>query len=431
MKMQQKRELTPLLSLKKQSLLFAALLGSVFILFTGCERVPVLPDVQFAESYLAEQTYSHCKRYQRIGVVYSSGKPGRYVIFSSPEEISYEGWKIKNPGKEVRFGCMFRRYNDVGQVYHEMLDYQFMPLVKTDSEQYPYTSTMKIEFTCMDKLYHDDLEYNAGMVWLYEKSKYDGFGKLDLQNQFSAMWKPAYDLLLLTSRMEKDTASGKKLVREVPLRYSAENSNWQWQNMNGKWLDNFEAVSKLEEIPALANADLMNKDLNSILPPDVAQNNKILSFEFADYLCPAAHEKTVSRFLRDEFLFFCPGKKEPVWLGKNQYIASKNLLALANQITIEHKKVSPWQALQALNKHFRAIEPVQNIVWDHVEQNLKRILDMICSTDFIEHKKKQNYLNRFVKRLDGCTKLSAHPRFKMIRTMCFERLAQLEKSTGK
>jgi hypothetical protein len=246
----------------------------------------------------------------------------------------------------------------------------------------------------MDKMYHDDSEYNAGLIWLYETRKYADFSNLDWRNQFGTIWKPGYDFLLLTGRILKDNSSEKKIVREVPLRYDSENFSWQWRNSNGKWLDNFSAAAKLEELPKLPNADLLDTDIEKYISPEVTMNNKLLIFEYAAYLCDADHETLLTRFLNDEFLFFCPGQNNPMWLKKEPYQASKKLLELANKITIEHQKVSPWQALQALNKHHLAVTPLQDVIWNQVEKDLKKILDMLCNTDFIENEKKEAYLNK-------------------------------------
>ena len=67
--------------------------------------------------------------------------------------------KIKKSRKNTDFNCMFRRYSSVGQASHKLVNFQVTPLVKTESDKYTYTATMKIEFTCMDKMYQDDSEY--------------------------------------------------------------------------------------------------------------------------------------------------------------------------------------------------------------------------------------------------------------------------------
>lgn len=422
---------TEMLFTRKGAFLFSAFLASVILFSTGCNKAPLVPDVDFAEKYLKEQTYNHCLRYQRLGTVYDTLRDGHYVFFSAPDEINYGGWKIKNSHKDINFNCMFRRFNSVGHVYHKLVNFHVTPLVKTDGGKYTYTATMKIEFICVDKMYHDDSEYNAGLIWLYETRKYADFSKLDLQNQFGTIWKPGYDLLLLTSRILKDTSAEKKIVREVPLRYDSENFSWQWRNSNGKWLDNFTAVAKLEELPQLPNADLLDTDVSKFVSPEVTMNNKLMILEYAAYLCDSEHETLLTRFLNDEFLFFCPGQDDPMWLGKEQYKASKKLLELVNKITIEQQKVSPWQALQALNKYYLAVEPLQNIVWNRIDKDLKKVLDMLCNTDFIEDEKKEAYLNKFLKRLGECSNLKSHPRYSSTIFMCTERLKKIRAASSK
>jgi hypothetical protein len=413
-----------------------AFLLSVFltgaVLFTaGCNKAPLVPDVNFAEKYLKEQTYNHCMRYQRIGTVYDTGKDGYYVFFSAPEEINYNGWEVKNTRKDFNFSCMFRRYNNVGQVYHKLINFHITPLQKTGSEKYTHTATMKIEFICMDKMYHDDSEYNAGLIWLYETKKYADFNKSDLQNQFGTIWKPGYDLLLLTGRILKDTSSEKKIVREVPLRYDSENFSWQWRNSNGKWLDDFTSETKLGELPKLPNADLLDADIAKFVSPEVTQNNKLMILDYAAYLCDSEYETILTRFLNDEILFFCPGQKDPMWLAKEPYKASKSLLELANKIMIEKQKVSPWQALQALNKYYLAVAPLQDIIWDQIEKDLKKVLDMLCNTDFIENEKKEVYLNKFIRRLGECSNLKNQPRYGNIVSTCTERLKKVRAESNK
>lgn len=411
--------------------LLSAVFAGMILLTAGCNKTPLIPDVDFAEKYLKEQTYNHCIRYQRIGTVYDTGKDGHYVFFSAPEVINYGGWEIKNSHKDTKFNCMLRRYNRVGHVYHKLVNFQITPLEKTESGKYSHTATMKIEFICMDKMYHDDSEYNAGLIWLYETRKYADFSNLDLRNQFGNIWKPGYDFLLLTGRMLKDTSSEKKIVREVPLRYDSENFSWQWRNSNGKWLDDFSAAAKLDELPKLPNADLLDTDIAKYISPEVTMNNKLLIFEYAAYLCDADHETLLTRFLNDEFLFFCPGQNDPMWLEKEPYQASKKLLELTNKITIEHQKVSPWQALQALNKYHLAVTPLQDVIWNQVEKDLKKILDMLCNTDFIENEKKEAYLNKFIKRLGECSNLISQPRYSNIVSLCTERLNKVRAESSK
>ncbi len=411
--------------------LFSAFFACGILFTSGCNKVPLVPDVDFAEKYLKEQTYHHCMRYQRLGTVYDTMKDGHYVFFSAPEDINYGGWKIKNSRKDINFNCMFRRYNSVGHIYHKLVNFHVTPLVKTESDKYTYTATMKIEYICVDKMYHDDAEYNAGLIWLYEARKYADFSKLDLQNQFGTIWKPGYDLLLLAKRMLKDSSTEKKLVREVPLRYDSENLSWQWRNSSGKWLDDFTAAVKLEELPQLPNADLLDADITKYVSSDITLNHKLMVFEYAAYLCDSDHETLLTRFLNDEFLFFCPGQNDPMWLGKEQYKASKDLLQLANNIMIDQQKVSPWQALQALNQHYLAVAPLQNIVWNRVEKDLKNILDMLCNTDFIETEKKEVYLNKFIQRLGECSNLKSNPRYSSIVSLCTERLTKLRAASGK
>ena len=160
-------------------------------------------------------------------------------------------------------------------------------------------------------------------------------------------------------------------------------------------------------------------------------NNKLLIFEYAAYLCDADHETLLTRFLNDEFLFFCPGQNNPMWLEKEPYQASKKLLELTNKIMIEHQKVSPWQALQALNKHYLAVAPLQDVIWNQVEKDLKKILDMLCNTDFIENEKKEAYLNKFIKRLGECSNLISQPRYSNIVSLCTERLNKVRAESNK
>jgi hypothetical protein len=120
-----------------------------------------------------------------------------------------------------------------------------------------------------------------------------------------------------------------------------------------------------------------------------------------------------------------------MWLDKDQYNASKRLLELTNKIMIEHQKISTWQALQALNKHYQAIAPLQNIVWNRVEKDLTKVLDMLCNTDFIETEKKEVYLNKFIQRLGECSNLKSNPRYSSIVSLCTERLTKLRAASGK
>ncbi|MBR2428201.1 MAG: hypothetical protein IKB16_15815 [Lentisphaeria bacterium] len=411
---------------RKQALLVSAFFVCVVILLTGCDQAPLPPDIRFAENYLREQTYNHCKRYARMYPVYSTGESDRYVFFSAPENINHEGWKIRNSEDDTEFSCMFRRYDMVGQVYHEMISHEFSPLVKTNTEKYPYTTKLKIEFICMDKLYHDNLEYNAGIIWIFEKEKYADFSKMDLQNQFTSLWKITSDLQLLTWRMKKDTASGKKMVREVPMRYDAENTTWQWQNIKGKWCTGFESETKLDSYETLKGADTPVDNLQQMLSGAAAENNSVLSMDYVTYLCANTNKDLLTRHLQNEFLFFCPGKKEPLWLEKDQFKASKQLVDIYNRITVEHKKVTVWQGLQSLNQNYKALQTVQDLIWNHVDKELEKTLAMICNTDFIETDKKKMYLNKFLKRLDECSNLQEHTRFLHVKELCDSKLAKIK-----
>ena len=413
----------------RMSLFVSVLSICTVLLLTGCDQTPLPPDTRFAENYLREQTYDHCKRYRKMYQIYSTGESDRYVFFSPAEEVNYKGWEIKNAGENVELNCLFRRYDTVGQVYHEMVSHEFSPMTKTTSDKHPYTMTLKIEFTCMDKIYHDDLEYNAGMIWIYNKDKYADLNKMDLQNMFATMWKPTMDLPLLVWRMKKDTGSGKKMIREIPLRYDAEDTVWQWQDINGKWRNGFASETKLDEFETLAGADTVCENLQTLLPETAAVKNTILSMEYASYLCSNEDKELLKRYLQNEFLFFCPGKKEPVWLEKHQYNASRKLVTVYNQITIEHKKYTVWQALQTLNQHHHAIPLVQDLIWQHVDKELDKNLKMICNTDFIEKDQKKVYLKKFLKRLDECANLESNPRFLGVKKQCLNSLDKIDQDT--
>jgi hypothetical protein len=280
-------------------------------------------------------------------------------------------------------------------------------------------------------MYHNDAEYNASMIWLYDPKKYTDFRKLDLLNQFGMIWKPGHDLLLLTRRMLKDTSSEKKMKREISLRYDSENLSWQWFSSNGKWRDDFNSVVKLEDFPQLPDAHLLDADIAKNISPDDTLNHKLMILEHAAYLCDPDYEALLTRFLKDRYLFLCPGQKDPMWLDKDQYNASKRLLELTNKNMIEHQKISTWQALQALNKHYQATAPLQNIVWNRVEKDLTKVLDMLCNTDFIEDEKKEMYLNKFVQRLGECSNLKNHPRYNSIISLCTERLNKIRTASAK
>jgi hypothetical protein len=226
--------------------------------------------------------------------------------------------------------------------------------------------------------------------------------------------------------MKKDTASGKKMVREVPMRYDAENTTWQWQNIKGKWCTGFESETKLDSYETLKGADTPVDNLQQMLSGAAAENNSVLSMDYVTYLCANTNKDLLTRHLQNEFLFFCPGKKEPLWLEKDQFKASKQLVDVYNKITVEHKKVTVWQGLQSLNQNYKALQTVQDLIWNHVDKELEKTLAMICSTDFIETDKKKMYLNKFLKRLDECSNLQEHARFLHVKELCDSKLAKIK-----
>lgn len=422
------------LSRKGNVLLFSAICAGIVFLFTGCKEeeapdLPAFPDGSFAENYLKEQTYNHCKYHLKKYQVYSTGANDHYVFFSHPREANCNGWKIKQDGNTLNYNGLFRYYDTVGQLYHKLHKYEFHSLSPLESKKFPYTAKMKLEFTCMNKTYHNDMKYNAGLVWLYDKSDFEDFSKADLQSQFALMWKKPTDRLLLTLLMKKDSTGERKITREVPLRYDADNHCWQWRDRRGRWHQDFVKKSDFDRFDIIAGVNLPRKNLNALLAPKISSNHTIVTSGDGKFLCAGKDKNLLLDCLQYESIFLCPGKNIPVWLEKKQYDDSSKLVTFYNKVTYNREKLTVWQALQILDKYYLAIPDVQDLIWDHVEKELARILKTITDTNYVTKEQKKSYINKFLSNLDKCSNLVTGPRFLKIQEQCrtcLENIEQLE-----